>query len=165
MSFGGATGTRVFSNVGSPSAEVPTFSEYALFLYSTNHLYKLSSYIRRGPDVDQPGGISGALLGQYMMSMLGMAPGGSGGLNEMFARGFGADSGRMGDYVFNQEGVCRFRCSSRLRAQLSSALDEVITQLMENNNSHRPVPATEEIMEKLPREVLEIGCESSQKCG
>ena len=36
-----------------------------------------------------------------------------------------------------------------------------MTQLMENNNSHRPIPATEEIMAKLPREVLMEGCKSS----
>ena len=42
---------------------------------------------------------------------------------------------------------------------LLSALDNIITQLMENSNAHRPVPASEEIMDKLPREVLEDGCE------
>lgn len=30
---------------------------------------------------------------------------------------------------------------------------------METSNPHRPVPATDEIMQDLPREVLEIGCE------
>jgi hypothetical protein len=39
-----------------------------------------------------------------------------------------------------------------------SALDQVITQIMEHSNAHRPVPATEEIIEKLPREVLMLGC-------
>lgn len=29
---------------------------------------------------------------------------------------------------------------------------------MENSNAHRPVPATEEMMAKLPREVLTAGC-------
>jgi hypothetical protein len=29
---------------------------------------------------------------------------------------------------------------------------------MENSNAHRPIPATEEIIAKLPREVLEAGC-------
>jgi hypothetical protein len=29
---------------------------------------------------------------------------------------------------------------------------------METSNAGRPVPATEEIIENLPREVLEIGC-------
>ncbi len=50
--------------------------------------------------------MNGGLLASYMMSMLGLGPGGAaGGLNEMFARGFGdPGSGRMGDYVFNQEG-------------------------------------------------------------
>ncbi|KZP28994.1 hypothetical protein FIBSPDRAFT_1039331 [Athelia psychrophila] len=45
--------------------------------------------------------------------------------------------GRWGDYVFNQE-----------------ALDEIITQLMENSNSNRPVPATGDIIEGLPRVTL-----------
>jgi len=53
-------------------------------------------------------------------------------------RGNPVVEGRMGDYVFNQE-----------------ALDQVITQLMENSNAHRPVPATEEIISNLPRNVLE----------
>lgn len=34
-----------------------------------------------------------------------------------------------------------------------------MTQLMEGANSTRPAPATEKIMEKLPREVLEEGSE------
>ena len=38
------------------------------------------------------------------------------------------------------------------------ALDQVITQIMEQSNANRPVPATEEIVEKLPREVLMEGC-------
>lgn len=39
------------------------------------------------------------------------------------------------------------------------ALDQIITQIMENTNSHAPVPATEEVMKGLPRNVLEYGCE------
>lgn len=38
------------------------------------------------------------------------------------------------------------------------ALDEIISQIMENSNSSHPVPATEEVMEKLDRTVLEEGC-------
>lgn len=38
------------------------------------------------------------------------------------------------------------------------ALDQIITQIMENSNTGRPVPATDEIIENLPREVLEAGC-------
>ena len=34
------------------------------------------------------------------------------------------------------------------------ALDQIITQIMENSQAH-PVAATEEIIDKLPREVLE----------
>lgn len=38
-----------------------------------------------------------------------------------------------------------------------SALDQIITQIMENSSAH-PVPASEEITAKLPREVLEENC-------
>src|ERR1700733_11896968 len=31
---------------------------------------------------------------------------------------------------------------------------------MENSNAHRPVPATEEIIDGLPRKLLEVGCTS-----
>ncbi len=44
------------------------------------------------------------------------------------------------------------RCHSR-----TTALDQIITQIMENSSAH-PVPASEEVLEKLPREVLEEGC-------
>ncbi|KAF9567762.1 hypothetical protein CPC08DRAFT_518402 [Agrocybe pediades] len=76
--------------------------------------------------------ISGALMAQYLMALLGQRDVG------MF--GLGPENGRMGDYVFNQE-----------------ALDQIITQIMENSNAHRPVPAPEETIQKLPREVLEEG--------
>lgn len=55
-------------------------------------------------------------------------------------------SGAWGDYVHNQE-----------------ALDQIITQLMENSNSHRPVPASEEVIAKLKREVLEEGSSLLQR--
>jgi len=58
----------------------------------------------------------------------------------------GSESGRMGDYVFNQE-----------------ALDHIITQIMDNSNTNRPVPATEEIINMLPREVLELNSSTLEK--
>ena len=39
------------------------------------------------------------------------------------------------------------------------ALDQLMTQLMEGANSTRPVPAPEDVVERLPREVLEEGSE------
>jgi len=93
---------------------------------------------------DGPGpAITGPLMAQYLMALLGREH-----LTEMFARGMGEgpQPGRMGDYVFNQE-----------------ALDQIITQLMETSNAGRPVPATEEIIENLPREVLEIGSPTLEK--
>lgn len=75
----------------------------------------------------------------------------------------GAENGRMGDYVFNQEGESEFGALDRSRVYendidtVYEALDQIITQIMENSSAH-PVAATEEIIEKLPREVLEEGC-------
>ncbi|KAJ7459166.1 hypothetical protein B0H11DRAFT_2060603 [Mycena galericulata] len=96
----------------------------------------MEDFMQRQPG-DGPGGITGPIMARYLMALLGREH-----LTDMFARGMGdgVQPGRMGDYVFNQE-----------------ALDQIITQLMENSNSSRPVPATEEIIDKLPREVLELG--------
>ncbi|KAF9785801.1 hypothetical protein BJ322DRAFT_1056413 [Thelephora terrestris] len=52
----------------------------------------------------------------------------------------GSEAGRLGDYVLNQQ-----------------ALDQIMTALMENSNAHRPVPATEQIIDRLDHEVLEEG--------
>ncbi|KAF8808124.1 hypothetical protein BYT27DRAFT_7190236 [Phlegmacium glaucopus] len=100
----------------------------------------MSAFLRSSPlrspnpgDQDRPT-IQGHLMAQYLMNLLSqqdLPPGFHGG---------GPENGRMGDYVFNQE-----------------ALDQVITQIMEHSNAHRPVPATEEIMQNLPREVLMEG--------
>lgn len=38
------------------------------------------------------------------------------------------------------------------------ALDQILTQLAENSTAGRPVPATEEIIANLPRDVLTEGC-------
>lgn len=97
----------------------------------------MSEFLRRGADQTGGGGtITGPLMAQYLMAMLGQRDP----MNDFIGRGFGdpTTEGRMGDYVFNQE-----------------ALDQIITQLMENSNAHRPVPATDEIISNLPREVLE----------
>ncbi|TFK19980.1 hypothetical protein FA15DRAFT_673954 [Coprinopsis marcescibilis] len=72
----------------------------------------------------------------YLLALLGSRDP----LTALVAGGSGMpENGRMGDYVFNQE-----------------ALDQIITQLMENSNAHRPVPATDEIINKLSREVLTV---------
>ncbi|KJA28402.1 hypothetical protein HYPSUDRAFT_33773 [Hypholoma sublateritium FD-334 SS-4] len=86
----------------------------------------------RGDDLggDRPN-ISGALMTQYLMALLGYQDPATLGMPE---------NGRMGDYVFNQE-----------------ALDEIISQIMENSSAHRPVPAPEETIAKLPREILMEG--------
>ncbi len=68
------------------------------------------------------------------------------------------ESGRMGDYVFSQEGICP-TCSLIVLCSLTiyPALDQIITQIMDSSNAHRPVPATEDAVQKLPREILEEG--------
>ncbi|KAJ7109922.1 hypothetical protein C8R44DRAFT_800923 [Mycena epipterygia] len=101
----------------------------------------MADFMQRRPG--DGAGITGPIMARYLMALLGREH-----LTEMFARGMGdgPQSGRMGDYVFNQE-----------------ALDQIITQLMETSNSGRPVPATEEIVENLPREVLEIGSPTLEK--
>lgn len=139
---GGDTGTRTFTfggprgGPGRGGGRIPTMNE--------------------GPDDDidglggpaaGPGGINGMLMAQYLMAMLGNR-GGAGGpgmpLHDLL--GGGPESGRMGDYVFNQE-----------------ALDQIITQLMEQSNASRPVPATDEIMKDLPRELLLEGSPMLEK--
>ncbi|KAF7347594.1 RING-type domain-containing protein [Mycena venus] len=110
----------------------------------------MADFLGRRPAAEGPGGpaINGPLMARYLMALLGREH-----LTEMFARGMGdgPQPGRMGDYVFNQEGTFQI------------PLDQIITQLMESSNNSRPVPATEEIMENLPREVLEIGSPTLEK--
>ncbi|KAI0059466.1 hypothetical protein BV25DRAFT_1840317 [Artomyces pyxidatus] len=87
--------------------------------------------------------IAGPLMAQYLISLLSQRRPANVRDNPFAAFDFmggGPEEGRWGDYVFNQE-----------------ALDQIITQLMENSNSTRPVPATEEVIEKLDRQVLEEG--------
>ncbi|KAF8204085.1 hypothetical protein BJ912DRAFT_1137972 [Pholiota molesta] len=112
---------------------------------SEDGIPNMSSFVRPPPPLTpfgiplggNPGGggdhqnISGALMAQYLMALLGYHDPAMLGMPE---------SGRMGDYVFNQE-----------------ALDQIISQIMENSNAHRPVPAPEEVIAKLPREVLVEG--------
>ncbi|ESK92693.1 zinc finger protein 364 [Moniliophthora roreri MCA 2997] len=124
-SSGGGGGTRTFTvggprTLGGQPGGIPTMSD--------------------GPDRDN--GITGALMAQYLMAMLGHR----GPIGDMFGGMDPTERGRMGDYVFNQE-----------------ALDQIISQLMEQSNASRPVPATEEIISNLPREVLEAGSPMLQK--
>lgn len=92
-----------------------------------------------------PGDISGPMMAHYLLALLGGIGNRQGhGGDDPFAAMFGAmgsDNGRWGDYAFSQE-----------------ALDQIITEIMENSNTHRPVPASEDIMDKLPRTILEEGC-------
>ncbi|KAI0931530.1 hypothetical protein AcV5_005004 [Taiwanofungus camphoratus] len=93
--------------------------------------------------------INGPLMAQYLLAMLANRPGRGDPFHEIFGGMLGpegGESGRWGDYVFNQE-----------------ALDQIITQIMENSNSTAPVPASGEVMENLPRDVLEEGSPLLQK--
>ncbi|PAV22068.1 zinc finger 364 [Pyrrhoderma noxium] len=85
-------------------------------------------------DNDRRPSIPGNLMAQYLFALLAGAPAGvTSGANS-------PGSGRWGDYIFSQD-----------------ALDRLITQIMENSNVNRPVPAPEDVVENLPRKVLELG--------
>ncbi|KAG6813215.1 hypothetical protein H0H92_013102 [Tricholoma furcatifolium] len=106
----------------------------------------MSEFLRGSNSGNSGGTITGPLMAQYLMALLGQRPG-----DDLFGPGMGifgdpAVHGRMGDYVFNQE-----------------ALDQIMTQLMNESNAHRPVPATEEIVANLPREVLESTSSTLEK--
>ncbi|KAF9469815.1 hypothetical protein BDZ94DRAFT_1243324 [Collybia nuda] len=123
----GGTGSRGGVESASRPGGVPTVSEF----------------LRGGSDNAGGPTITGPIMAQYLMALLGHR----GPMDPLFGTGMGGiEEGRMGDYVFNQE-----------------ALDHIITQLMENSNSHRPVPATEDIISNLPREVLELGSSTLEK--
>lgn len=101
-----------------------------------------NSFVRRAGEPPEPGTaheISGPMMANYLMALLGGGPGARGDpFGGLF--GIGAESGRWGDYAFSQE-----------------ALDQIVTELMENSNAHRPVAAPEETIDKLPRDLLEEG--------
>jgi len=141
ITLGGSDTLGMPSNVTTGS-EVPTLSQF------TRRAGSEPPVIQDAPD---RAAITGPMMAQYLLALLGsQRPGGmsaGGGMDgDPFAGLFGrlragaehGNNGRWGDYVFNQE-----------------ALDHIITQLMENSNSGRPVPATDEIITNLPREVLE----------
>jgi E3 ubiquitin-protein ligase RNF115/126 len=88
-----------------------------------------------------PGEISGPMMAQYLFALLGGMPRRHGAGEDPFGAMFSPESGRMGDFVFSEQ-----------------ALDQIVSELMENSNAHRPVPATDEVTEKLPKEVLVDGC-------
>jgi E3 ubiquitin-protein ligase RNF115/126 len=98
----------------------------------------MSDFLRPSTGPQPRGSITGPIMAQYLMALLGQRAGSLDPLAGLFGAGPGGDRGRWGDYVLNQE-----------------ALDQIISQLMENSNAHRPVPATDEIISGLPREVLE----------
>lgn len=133
----------------------------------------VSRFVRRGSEQNthetpDRGSITGPMMAQYLLALLslqrhgGMGPGGGTGvdpLSELLGRtSTDGTHGRWGDYVFNQEGEDSRFINVIDISHFMSALDRIITQIMENSNSGRPVPATDEIIENLPREVLEEGC-------
>ncbi|KAH9858317.1 hypothetical protein C2E23DRAFT_747551 [Lenzites betulinus] len=130
----GRNRTFVYGNNPAPGAdEVPRLSQFAP--------------PRASRTQEDRANITGPMLAQYLLALMG--PGRAGDpFSDLMGGMFGpagmppggAENGRWGDYVFNQE-----------------ALDQIISQIMENSNAHQPVPATEDALEKLQREVLEEG--------
>jgi E3 ubiquitin-protein ligase RNF115/126 len=110
-----------------------------------------------GPGQGEPR-ITGPMMAQYLLALLGNRDP----MSALLAASLGGpgvpEQGQMGDYVFNQEGNKSYNYSQLSQLNSFLALDQIITQIMDNSNAHRPVPATEEIMAKLPREVLTVGC-------
>ncbi|KAI9570321.1 hypothetical protein HD554DRAFT_399287 [Boletus coccyginus] len=99
----------------------------------------LFEFLRRGSDnadnMRPPGDITAPLMAQYLLALFGREPHGPA---DPFAELLGVPpSAQWGDYVFNQE-----------------ALDQILTQLAENSTAGRPVPATDDIISELQREVL-----------
>lgn len=82
-------------------------------IVSKSYTHNLVRFLRRenqsGPR--HPGDITGPMMAQYLLALLGQGPTGRGGTDpfaEMFSlgpEGGGGAGGRWGDYVFNQEGV------------------------------------------------------------
>jgi hypothetical protein len=73
------------------------------------------------------------------------------------------DADTHGDYVYTQEGessYCSRLLAMLLRFHRLTGLDRLMTLLMEQGSSTRPVPANESIISALPREVLKPGCSS-----
>ena len=77
-------------------------SEYVVLTHWSVHLFTSDRYLGRAPDHgnEDGSGITGALMAQYLMAMLGHR----GPFPDM-PGGDPATRGRMGDYVFNQEGA------------------------------------------------------------
>ncbi|KAF7784141.1 hypothetical protein Agabi119p4_306 [Agaricus bisporus var. burnettii] len=116
--------TVTFGTSPSPPGAVPSMSE---FMRSAPSPFPPE-------DTHATPQINGHLFSQYLMSLLGQT---NHPMMPLFMGGGMPESGRMGDYVFSQD-----------------ALDQIITQIMDSTNTNRPVPATEEIVERLPQEVL-----------
>jgi len=138
-----ATGSRITFTMGGPGGAVFTLGGANTLEPRTpdqrgNNVGNQAPTIFLRPTGNERmgGSIPGPVMAHYLMSLLGQQDP----VASLFAGGLGGslpENGRMGDYVFNQE-----------------ALDQIVTQLMENSNAHRPVPATEEVIKDLSREVL-----------
>lgn len=77
-----------------------------------------------------------AFLRHILMSVLG-SPGGS---------------GQYGDYVLDNEGASApFYWDCGLLIEFCTALDQILTQLMEQSQGDKPVPAPDDMIESLPR--------------
>jgi hypothetical protein len=116
-----------------------------------------------------PGSGGGArnLLMQYLLAMMTGQPALLFADGDDLPFGFSGDgdgrgTGAFGDYVFTQEGECfvpniHFKMSNC--CYFLAGLDRIVTELMEAAAAqHRPNPAPEDMIEKLPRTKLAYDC-------
>jgi len=158
--IGGLVGLQYIMDQGaraprSPPSEGPSEGSNSRFRFDPRPSTHSGRRISGLPNIHPPGNgdvpsmsqyrrendmaITGPLMAQYLAALMSIR---GGGLDPMMP----GNQGRWGDYAFTQE-----------------ALDQIMTQLMESTNASRPVPATDEVMSKLPRQVLEIGSPTLEK--
>lgn len=128
-----------------------------------------------------PGGQGNADMTPFLATMFGgpMSPSGGGGegqgaqlppnpirslLASLFGAPMGSQDGQFGDYAVTNEGMCAVlpiaHHSINFHARGFSALDRIITQLMEQSNGDKPVPVPDDMIERLPRSKVELGSAS-----
>lgn len=92
--------------IGGENPDQPTMAEFVILSRLIELLLIFFASFLGRPPPDGPAAINGTLMARYLMALLGREH-----LMDTFARGMGdgPQPGRMGDYVFNQEGPFSMR--------------------------------------------------------